>query len=65
MAQSGSTVTLKNRKTKKTNGKLHQYEKQINSEIILHITAFLCFFLNKHYGIKLQRHKSACKPPAV
>jgi hypothetical protein len=29
MAQSGSTVNLKNRKTEKNNVKLHQYEKQI------------------------------------
>jgi hypothetical protein len=57
MAQSGSTVNLKNRKTNKNNGKLHQYEKQINLEIILNKSALLCSFLNKHYGIKLQRHK--------
>jgi small nuclear ribonucleoprotein (snRNP)-like protein len=40
MAQSGSTVTLKTRKTNKTNGKLHQYEKQINFKLTLHITVF-------------------------
>jgi hypothetical protein len=65
MAQSGSTVTLKNRKTKKNNGKLRQYKEQINLKIILQKSTLLCFFLNKHYGIKLRRHKSACKPPAV
>jgi hypothetical protein len=57
MAQSGSTVNLKNRKTEKNNINLRQYEKQINLKIILHKFALLCFFLNKHYGIKLQRHE--------
>jgi hypothetical protein len=64
MAQSGSTVTLKNRKQNKTTGKLRQYEKQINLKNILQKSALLCFLLNNQYGIKLQRHKKDCRPPA-
>jgi hypothetical protein len=40
MAQSGSTVTLKNPKSMKNNGKLRQYEKQINLKNILQKSAF-------------------------
>jgi hypothetical protein len=57
MAQSGSTVTLKTRKSMKNNRKLRQYEKQINLKNILQKSALLRLFLNYHYGIKLQRHE--------
>jgi hypothetical protein len=58
MAQSGSTVTLKTEKQRKLMGNFINMKNKSN----LHLGAF---FFNKHNGIKLQRHKSACKPPAV